>query len=89
MATTLLSRHRRGAPKTPDGRHKRPELIDQVVTRRDHAAFGSWSDGMDPVFGVCRRVLRDPHDAEEAFRSRSGPGTESGTPAAGTAHNWL
>jgi RNA polymerase sigma factor (sigma-70 family) len=46
------------------------ELLQQFTTHHDHEAFAALVRRHGPmVFGVCRRVLRDSHDAEEAFQS--------------------
>jgi RNA polymerase sigma factor (sigma-70 family) len=46
------------------------ELLQQFTTHNDHEAFAALVRRHGPmVFGVCRRVLRDSHDAEEAFQS--------------------
>ena len=55
------------APPTADAPDA--ELIEHFVTGRDHDAFAILVRRHGPmVFGVCRRVLRDPHEAEEAFQ---------------------
>jgi RNA polymerase sigma factor (sigma-70 family) len=46
------------------------QLIRRFVNQRDEAAFELlvWRHG-PMVHGVCRRVLRDPHHAEDAFQA--------------------
>jgi len=70
MAMALLGRPVRRTPaKPPTDDATDAELIDHFVSRRDHNAFAILVRRHGPmVFGVCRRVLRDPHDAEEAFQ---------------------
>jgi hypothetical protein len=47
-----------------------PELLARFVRHRDTTAFESllWRHGA-MVWGVCRRVLRDTHHAEDAFQA--------------------
>ncbi|WP_165250683.1 RNA polymerase sigma factor [Paludisphaera soli] len=52
------------------GRLSDGQLLDRFVARRDEAVFGAIVDRHGPmVWGVCRRILRDHHDAEDAFQA--------------------
>ena len=46
------------------------QLLNRFATRRDEAAFAAIVARHGPmVLTVCRRILRDPSDAEDAFQA--------------------
>jgi RNA polymerase sigma factor (sigma-70 family) len=46
------------------------QLLERFVTQREEAAFEAIVERHGPmVLGVCRRVLRNDHDAEDAFQT--------------------
>ena len=46
------------------------QLLERYLTRRDEAAFAALVDLHGPmVLGLCRRMLRDPRDIEDAFQA--------------------
>src|SRR4051812_24775216 len=46
------------------------QLLERAVARRDEAAYAALIARHGPmVLGVCRRLLADPHEAEDAFQA--------------------
>src|SRR3954451_13452952 len=46
------------------------QLLEDYVSRRNEAALAALVGRHGPmVWGVCRRILRDHHDAEDAFQA--------------------
>src|SRR5260370_28169222 len=46
------------------------QLLERYLTRRDEAAFEALVNLHGPmVLGLCRRMLRDPRDIEDAFQA--------------------
>jgi RNA polymerase sigma factor (sigma-70 family) len=70
MPNGLLARTPRSGPCPPVADDPTDaELLHRFALRDDHTAFAALVRRHGPmVFGVCRRVLRDPYDAEEAFQ---------------------
>jgi RNA polymerase sigma factor (sigma-70 family) len=66
----LLTRLRRAADPAGDAALTDAELLERFVARRDEAAFELlvWRHGT-MVLNLCRRLLRDEHDAEDAFQA--------------------
>jgi DNA-directed RNA polymerase specialized sigma24 family protein len=46
------------------------QLLDRILAQGDATAFEAMVERHGPmVLSVCRGVLRDPHDAEDAFQA--------------------
>jgi RNA polymerase sigma-70 factor (ECF subfamily) len=65
-----LSRLRRLLDAGTEGDLSDGELLDRFVSRREEAAFAALVERHGPmVLRVCRAVLRDPHDAQDASQA--------------------
>src|SRR5260221_186487 len=62
-----------GQPVKPSSARKEPadeQLVDRFVRHNDQAAFKALVDRHGPmIFGVCRRILGDVNEAEDAFQA--------------------
>ncbi len=57
-------------PGRPPADGSDAHLLDRFVRRRDEGAFAALMERHGPmVLGVCRRVLHDPHDADDVFQA--------------------
>src|SRR5262245_5744905 len=66
----LLGQLRRAALRRGTGGQADGELLEAVVARRDEAAFMGLLTRHGPmVWGVCRRILGNAADAEDAFQA--------------------
>jgi RNA polymerase sigma factor (sigma-70 family) len=60
----------RGLVRGPAAAQGDRELLDAFASRRDQGAFAALVGRHGPlVWGVCRRLLRDEQDAEDAFQA--------------------
>jgi DNA-directed RNA polymerase specialized sigma24 family protein len=73
MATRPLEqtlRYLRQIAAPADGSRLDAELVERFVAAHDGAAFARLVERHGPlVLGVCRRVLHNHHDAEDAFQA--------------------
>jgi RNA polymerase sigma factor (sigma-70 family) len=69
--TDTVIRHLRRATLQQDGAGRTDaQLLVSFIDRKDEAAFEALVRRHGPmVFGVCRRVVRNHHDAEDAFQA--------------------
>jgi RNA polymerase sigma factor (sigma-70 family) len=66
---TLIVQHLRAAVRDGTGRTD-GELLTHFLSRRDEDALATLVERHAPmVWGVCRRVLRNQHEAEDAFQA--------------------
>ncbi len=67
---SLLGYLRRRMTTGPAGEQSDADLLDRFARQRDEAAFADLMRRHGPmVLGVCRRVLHDEHDADDAFQA--------------------
>src|SRR5947207_13038948 len=62
LGVAVAARHSAGVPDA--------QLLERFLAQRDEAAFELlvWRHGK-MVLGTCRRLLRDAHEAEDAFQA--------------------
>jgi RNA polymerase sigma factor (sigma-70 family) len=66
----LLQHLRRAALRCDGAGLTDAELLECFLTRRDESAFAALVSRHGPmVLGACRRILRNLHDAEDAFQA--------------------
>jgi RNA polymerase sigma factor (sigma-70 family) len=68
--SSLVGTLRRLVARADAGSSSDTQLLQRFVNQRDESAFELlvWRHG-PMVLGVCRRILRDEHDAEDAFQA--------------------
>src|SRR5690348_15704088 len=70
QALNLVLQHVRRMVGTSAAADPDTELLDRFTARHEEAAFAAILERHGPlVWGVCRRVLGDTHDAEDAFQA--------------------
>ena len=67
---TVIRRLRRAASRQDEADWTDGQLLASFIDRKDEAAFEALVRRHGPmVFGVCRRVVGNHHDAEDAFQA--------------------
>src|SRR5712692_1078080 len=68
--STVLLRQIRKLAARGDNQASDRELLQRFTAQRDESAFATLVERHGPmVFGVCRRVLHNGHDAEDACQA--------------------
>jgi RNA polymerase sigma factor (sigma-70 family) len=68
--SSSLLRFIRRIARPSDGETSDRHLLERFASGRDETAFAALVERHGPmVFGVCRRILRSSHDAEDAFQA--------------------
>src|SRR6058998_1410511 len=68
--TRVIQRLRRAVIPRDGGSASDADLLAAVISRKDEVSFECLVKRHGPmVFGVCRRVLGNVHDAEDAFQA--------------------
>src|SRR5436305_11335494 len=66
----VLHHVRKLAGSTADADLTDGQLLERFADRHEEAAFAALLRRHGPlVLGVCRRILRDAHDADDAFQA--------------------
>ncbi len=70
QARSVIQSLHQTAGLPPDADLADRQLLERFVTARDEAAFAALVQRHGPmVLGVCRRLLHDAHEAEDAFQA--------------------